>query len=331
MRATYFYTKEIVSGPFKPLAMKVRSTFFYWGIPAIALTLLIVLAAWVDNPQNPQGNTSYQQDTIPTKKRIKSTRESGDKDLDKELRQLDKAKEELETLSDKDWDKIRREVEESIKNIDTDRIKREVEQSLKQVDMDRIQKEIEASLNKVDFNKIERDVEKAMKEVEITLNETDIKKELYKARKEIGKAKVEVEEQLKNKDWQKEVQEELQKVNSKEIEDAMENARKEMDRVKEDMNLEKLNMSKELDKARNEIDKASIELKGYQEMIYAMEKQGLLNTNADYKIEYRNGELRINGKKQTEATTNKYRKYFKSNKDKTTITKENGNINIDID
>ena len=120
-------------------------------------------------------------------------------------------------------------------------------------------------------------------------------------------------------------------MNSKEIEEAMENARSEMERVKEDMKLEKLDMSKDLDKARNEIEKARIELKGYQEMIYAMEKQGLLNTKSDYKIEYSNGELRINGRKQTEATANKYRKYFKSNKDKTTITKENGDINIDID
>ncbi len=311
--------------------MKVRSTFFNWGIPAIALTLLIFLVAWVGNPQNPPGNTSTQQDTIPTKKRINTTREAGERDLDKELRQLDKAKEELETLSDKDWDKIRREIEESIKEIDTDRIKLEVERSLKQVDLARIQKEIEASLNKVDFNKIERDIEKAMKEVEISLNEIDIKKELYKARKEIGKAKLEIEEQLKNKDWQKELQEELQKVNSKEIEEAMENARQEMERVKEDMNLEKLNMSKELDKARIEIEKAKIELKGYQEMIYAMEKQGLLNTKADYKIEYSNGELRINGTKQTEVVASKYRKYFKGNKDKTTIIKEDGNINIDID
>ena len=97
--------------------MKVRSTFLNWGIPVITLALLIVLVAWAGNPQNPQGNSSTQQDTIPTKKRNKSTREAGERDLDKELRQLDKAKEELETLSDKDWDKIRREVEESIKNI----------------------------------------------------------------------------------------------------------------------------------------------------------------------------------------------------------------------
>ena len=311
--------------------MKVRSNFVNWGIPAIAVTLLIFLVAWAGNPQHPQGNTSTQQDTIPTKKRIKSSREAGERDLDKELRQLDNAKEELETLSEKDWDKVRREIEESIKKIDTDKIKEEVEKSLKQVDLDKIQREIETSLNKVDFKQIERDIEKAMKEVEITINETDIKKELYKARKEIGKAKLEIEEQLKNKEWQKEVQDELQKVNSKEIEKAMENARIEMERVKDDLNLEKLDMSKELDKARIEIDKAKIELKGYQEMIYTMEKQGLLNTKEDYEIEYSNGELRINGKKQTEAVASKYRKYFKSNKNKTTITKEDGNINIDID
>ena len=77
-----------------------------------------------------------------------------------------------------------------------------------------------------------------------------------------------------------------------------------------------------------EIEKAKIEFKGYQEMVYEMEKDGLLNTKADYTIIYRDEELTINGKKQPAEVTNKFKKYF--SKDGVTIRKEKGEMNINI-
>jgi hypothetical protein len=88
-----------------------------------------------------------------------------------------------------------------------------------------------------------------------------------------------------------------------------------------------LNMKETMEKARQEVDKAKEEVKGYQEMIYAMEKDGLLNTKEDYSIEFRKAELSINGQKQPTEIFNKYKKYFK--KERLTIRKENGDMQID--
>lgn len=302
--------------------MKLRSSFLYTGISAIVIILSVSLIAWAGNPTQHSPSPVNNQDTIPTKKRTKVTREEGDRDLDRQIRELDRAKEQLNELKEKDWEKIKREIEQSLKRIDLDKIKLEAEKAVKEVDLTRIEKEIENSLRKIDFDKIERDIEKALKE-------TDIKGELNKAKQELQNAKLEIEQQLKNKEWRKEIEQELKKINSNEIKEELENARREIERARADIDLEKISLGKELEKAHLEIDRAKDELKGYQEMIYSMEKEGLLDTKENYKIEYKNGTLRINGKKQSEETINKYKKYFK--KEKVSITKENDDFNINID
>jgi len=88
-------------------------------------------------------------------------------------------------------------------------------------------------------------------------------------------------------------------------------------------------MNETMTKAYGEIDKAKEELKRYQEMISNLEKEDLLNTREDYTIEYRGGELSINGKIQSKEITKKYKKYFR--KETLTIKKQNGDINIDSD
>jgi DNA repair exonuclease SbcCD ATPase subunit len=306
--------------------MKIRSSFFNWGFPVAALLLLVILVAWADNPQNGYRADHNLQDTIPSKKRNKITREPGDKDLDKELRELEKAKAELENMKEHDWDNIKKEIEQSLREIDLEKIKLETERAMKQIDLAKMEKEISASLSKIDFDKIEREIERA-------IEDADVKGELEAAKKELRKAKAEVEMQLKNREWRKEIEQELKKVNSEEIRKEMEKAKQELERAKSDLNLEKLNLGKELDKAKQEIEKAKEEFKGYQEMIYELEKEGYLDTKQDYKIVYHNdnGELIVNGQKLSAETAAKYKKYFKSNKKKTTIIKEDGDFNIDID
>jgi hypothetical protein len=143
--------------------------------------------------------------------------------------------------------------------------------------------------------------------------------------RELEETKKKLQEQLNNKDWKKEI-EKMQQFNQQELNNALEKARKEIERAKEGINLEKHDLKKELEKAHVEIGKAKEEVKGYQEMIYDMEKAGLLDTKGDYTIEYKNGDLFINDKKQPEEVTNKYKKYFK--KDKVKIKKEDGEFNI---
>jgi hypothetical protein len=106
----------------------------------------------------------------------------------------------------------------------------------------------------------------------------------------------------------------------------LENAKKELARVKSAMKRQKMDIKKELDKAKLEIDKAKVEVRDYQEMIYEMEKEGLLNTKENYTIEYKDGDLFINDKKQSQHITDKYKKYFKQKK--IAIKKEDGEMKI---
>jgi zona occludens toxin (predicted ATPase) len=101
-----------------------------------------------------------------------------------------------------------------------------------------------------------------------------------------------------------------------------------MEKVRDEMENNKDKMKLDLDKMRKDLEKTKAKLKGYQEMVYKMEADGILKTNSDYKIEYQDGELFINGKKQSAEVTSKYKKYFP--KDGVTIRKEKGEMNINI-
>ncbi|MDQ6756439.1 MAG: hypothetical protein M3004_05845 [Bacteroidota bacterium] len=63
--------------------------------------------------------------------------------------------------------------------------------------------------------------------------------------------------------------------------------------------------------------------KDVKEMTTEMEKDGLINKKEGYNIEYKNKELLINGKKQSNEVTEKYRKYFKGEDFQIKRSKEN--------
>lgn len=308
--------------------MKFTSPLVRGGFAVIALSLVILLAGWTDNPQqaaSPQQPVST--DTIPDKK--EKSNDIPQKDLDKALRELERAQESLNQVQSKDWDKIQQEIEASLKKIDLEKIQREVEQSLKKIDFDKIQKEIQESLKKIDFDKMEREIEHNLEEAKRTLNDKEFKEELQKAKEEIKKAKEELKRELKDNKWRAEAEAELEKMKSVDISKEMEAARKEIAKAKIEIENEKVNIRKELEQARKEIDEARKELLGYQEMIYEMEKENLLSTKSDYTIKYENEVLTVNGKKLSDDQTARYKKYFK--KDKVTISKKEGDVKVGLD
>lgn len=289
----------------------------HWAVPTLGLVTVFALVAWVDNPQQPVPDKQPAQDTVPAK-RSKATREAGDRDLDKELRQLEKGREKLKEVN---WEEISKHVNEALENIDEEKIRLQVEQAVKQVDMVKIQREVEESLKKIDFEKIQKEINESLKNTYANIDKEALKKQMDEVKREI-------EKEFKNKDWEKEI-EEAKKINKEEIEKEMEKVREEMKKVRTDLSRQKLNMKEEMEKAQEGIAKARDEIKGYQEMIYSLEKEGLLSTRGDYTIEYNKGELTINGKKQPQEVADKYKKYFR--KDTVTIKKKDGEMHLDHD
>jgi hypothetical protein len=300
--------------------MKLHQSLTRWGgLATLTLAGIIALLAFKNSPQQKPAIANQAQDTIPAK-RNKITREDVNdrRDLDKELRQLDNAQENIDRLKEKDWKEIERTVEESIRNIDLEKIQQQVEQAVRLVDYEKINRTVQEALQKIDFDKIQRDIDRSLAEVK------NVDKE--EIRQEIEKARLQVKEAMEKEEW-KEDMKKTQKHSKEEVKKELENAKKELARVKEDMKHQKMDFKKELDKAKVDIDKTRTALKDYQEMIYDMEKEGLLNTKEDYTIEYKDGDLFINDKKQSSDITGKYKKYFKQKK--IAIKKVDGEMKID--
>lgn len=299
--------------------MEIRnhSRYRFRAVQTLAVGVCIAalgLVAWAGGPRGAGDKKFNRNDTIPAKE--KGT--GPVRDFDKELRQLDEATKHLQGFKYKEWGEIDKELEAAMKKVDFEKIRIQSEDVLSKIDMQKIAKDIERSLSKIDFDKIEQEIGESVDGIS-NIDKEKIKEDLQNARKE-------VEKQLKKNDWQKEI-EEIKKIDMKEVEKELENAKKEIAKAKEELGSGKLDLGEIMSKAKLGIEKGREELQGFQEMIYAMEKDGLLNTTGDYTVEYKKDELWVNGKKQLTATAEKYKKYFKS--DDIIIKKEKGNLKID--
>jgi chromosome segregation ATPase len=303
--------------------MKLHQPFTRWGsLGVLSLAAVVTLLAFNGGPAKQPAPDQFKQanqtqDTLPQKRNKVTREESGDRDLDKELRQLDKAQEQLDKMKDKDWDEIQRKIEESISKIDVEKIQQQVENAVRNIDYEKINRQVQESLRKIDFDKIQREIDQSLNDVK-KIDREEIKRELEKAKQQVKEA-------LEKENW-KEDMKEAQQNSREEVKKELENAKKEMARAREELKDQKINFKKEMEKAKVEVDKAKTELKGYQEMIYEMEKEGLLSTSADYTIEYKNDDLFINDKKQPQAIAEKYKKFF--SKKSIAIKKRDGKIEV---
>lgn len=291
--------------------MKLSQKHLRWILPAAFVVITaFALVAWTGSPQQPGAVANQNQDTIP--KRLKETRHQGDRDFDKELRDLDKAN---EKLSKEDWGKVQIDIDKAMNDIDMNKINQQVKDALANVDLEKIQRDVNAALKGIDLGKIKMQVDESLRSIDCdklreTINSSLNKVDMDAIKNEVEKAEDEVRKEFKDKDWKKE----------------LDNIHLDLERTKDELKHEKLDMKDIMDKAGEGIANAKEELRGYQDMIYSMESEGLLSTKEDYVIKYRNGELSINGKKQSQEVTDKYKKYFK--KEKITIRKEDGEMHI---
>ena len=194
--------------------------------------------------------------------------------------------------------------EKSMKEIDITKISKQIEQSMKQIDMAKLQVEIEKSMKQVDWDKMKSEIESSMKEIDMNKMKLELEKEINGEMKKINKERL--EKSL----------EEIKKTN-------LDDLKKEMENLKKEMELNKGQLTKEMDKAKLELLKAKTGLSELKEMTSEMEKDGLLNKKERNTIEYKDKELFINGKKQSQEATEKYRKYFKEDNFKLNLNGEN--------
>jgi DNA repair exonuclease SbcCD ATPase subunit len=256
--------------------------------------------AWQNNPVT--SRNQQQQDTLP--KKDEKTVINGD--LDKAIDEVNRAKENLEKqLQNKDWEKMHRDLQESFEKINAEKMQEQIAKAMKQIDMQKIQLQAQAALKQIDWQKMQAEIEKAQAEMKKT-DLVKMQKEMQHAMEETKKAMAE----MKAVDMEK-IQRELEQAKENlQLNESM--IKEEIERARNDIkqNLGK-DFRKELEKAREDVNRAAEELQNYKDMLTEMDAAGLLNAHEPYSIEYKKGELIINGKKQPDTITNKYKHYFK--------------------
>lgn len=156
---------------------------------------------------------------------------------------------------------------------------------MKNLNMSKFENEIEEAIKKVDVEKISEQIEEAMKDInwEKINNQVEnmkvTKLEMAEVAKEMKQVKANLEKQKAR------IKLNTGKIRE-DIETAMKNAKRSMEAAKE-------------------------ELRTMKEFTDALEKDGLIDKSKAYKIEAKNGELYIDGKKQSKETSDKYRRYYR--------------------
>ncbi len=271
--------------------------------------------AWQNTNQLP-AHGNRQRDTLPEKEREDKTIITGS--IDKTIEEVNKARENLEKqMENKDWEKWHRELESSLEKLNTENVQEQVAKALKEIEFQKIQLQAQSALKKIDVEKMQRDIQRAQSELANSLESKKINESLQRAMEESKRAMSD----LKAVDM-----EQLQLQLEKTREQLLENQgsmKENLDRARESMqeNLKK-DFKKELENARAGIDRAEKELHDYKDMLDEMDKDGLIHAKDAYRIEYKKGDLFINGNKQPDTVTNKYRHYFKKENVKLILEKE---------
>lgn len=185
--------------------------------------------------------------------------------------------------------------QKSLKEIDWTKMSKQIEQSMKQIDMAKLQMEIDKSMKAVDWDKMKDEINRSMKEIDMS----KMKFDMDKMRDEIKLSLKEI-----NTEEIKKSMEELKKINFDDL-------KKEMDKVKVEMELNKDHFKIDMEKFKVDMEKVKAGMGELKEMLSEMEKDGLINKTEGNTIEYKDKELLINGKKQPQGVSEKYKKYFK--------------------
>lgn len=305
----------------------------------VAIACIVITGiAWQKIPAATPSNHRLR-DTVPITEKKQHNKTAIRGDLDKALEQVEKAQENLEQqLQNGGFDKIQLQLQKAQEQLNTTDIhlqlekamkeidiqKLQLEDQLKNIDIQKIQEETQSALQKINWEKMQKELEKAQVDLK---NNIDYKKIENEVRLSLDQSKKAMAE-LKNIDMEKiklelERSKEEMKRNEGKMQEEMERAKKDIQQTM------KRDFKKEMEKAREEIVHSKKQLQEYKNMLGEMVKEGLLSSDKEYNIEYKEGNLFINGNKQPETIANKYKHYFQQ--EHVILSRDNNDDNKIID
>jgi hypothetical protein len=286
----------------------MKRKFWYQQLPFLLLIACFVLtaSAWQGHPQQ---KIFTNTDTVPdSHKKVR--------DIDDALEELEKSRTEMEhSLKDVDWQKMQNEIRSSIRDaqINVEKIKAEIAETMKAVEAEKMNASIQKQITKADLEKIRTDIQKSMKDVDAENIQASIEKAIKDV--DMQKLKANLDQSIANID--------MEKIN-RQIEKA---SRVDMQKMQDDLKKIGPEIEKSMKDARLGLEKAKAEMKLYKSFIEDLVHDGLIDKTKDYTIEYKNGDLIINGKKQSAEVERKYNLFLQGRKD-FKIKKDSEGFNI---
>lgn len=184
----------------------------------------------------------------------------------------------------RNFDTEMKKAQEEISKIDAEKMNAELNASLQQINTTEIKLAIDKAMKEIDFAAIEKDIQEAIKNIEWNNISEEVKKSLTDAKKT------------------------MEHIDMTAIKKELDEARTAIEKSKTE--LVSINLPKIMAAASDGIKKAGESLRKQKAMFDAMQQDGLINQQKGFSIVYKKGELYINGKKQPDAVTDKYRTYF---------------------
>ena len=191
----------------------------------------------------------------------------------------------------------------SLSSLNNDLVRQNALAALESIDMGKMSDQIRQSLQSIDLEKVFDQANLAIKNTELGPLNKELALAIEEAGKEMQKAKAE-----------------LKSINYAEIDKEMKTAAKELEKAKAE--IRKIDVKKIMAEADAEVKKANMEMNQTSALFTALEKDGLINTKDGFNIRYENKQLYVNGIKQSPSVTERYRRYFNTDKFEITISAE---------
>lgn len=289
--------------------MKISLTIKKISLAVLAGSLILGSLAWQTHsgPFATSGN-----DTVPDhNKKVRN--------IDDVIQELDKAQVDLEKNYDKkNWEKMRQDIRESVQKA--------------QVDVEKMKGDIQKSVEELQKQDFKAEMDGARAGIEAARKEIEANKDL--SDEQVAHIKEQLDKALQNIDMKK-IQEETQKalaqVDMSKIQtDVMKNQKIAMEKMEDQLKGLGPTIEQSMKKAHEDIEKARKEMNDYKSFLSRLNKDGLIKEEDGYRIEYKAGNLYINGQKQADDVKDRYNDFLHGHKN-FTIKKDAEGFDIEND
>lgn len=261
------------------------------------LGIACTIGSWTGMPVHTTGMNLdlYVADTVPEK----------GASLEDQIKSIQQAQQQLtKELSGKDWDAIESRMESSLASINEKEIEVQMEKAMQRLEKSMAEIKESQLARQLDVKKLQEQLATVQANLDKHLDKKEIEAQLKAAMEELKTSATEI-----SKVNETALKEELSKMKA---EMAANKAKMAADiaKAKAEIKASKPAIRASLEKAKQEIETARKEFEGYKTMIGQMQQDGLITDPKNYEIDWKKGELFINGKQQPAEIRQRYKTFF---------------------